>query len=334
MIRIPAGSPLALAIQRAKQAMEVGDYPSAAIHYREALVQLTATPESEELSRALCIEHVGGLIRREQLQLAAEQAETYIACAREVDDRRAELELLVFLAEARAAQDNWALCKRLLNKVVEGLEQTSGGIAQLGERGPYLLRLRGLLAAEEGDLDQARDFLREAGEAFADAGLQHEQRTITLDLLRLDLWAGDARAVEEVRSLGDIYTTAEVLLVARALRRDARYEKAAQLIEGCLADRVEPTLRFHLLHELVLLYQLLADKTSMQSLLPQLSQAASEAADPAEARATVDRLGRWFEEGFTLSGGTSFEARLHTVRAFDPESSAGASPRDTEPTSY
>jgi len=318
MVDILAGTPLADAVQQAQRAMEAGDYRAAATYYQQALAHAN-TPAQSALRRALWIEHVGGLLRREQLGEGTERARIYIASAQSAGDRQAELELLVLLSEALAVQDDWTGCRQKLAEVTTQLGERSEWASQLGAREPHLIRLLGLIATEEGDLAQARRLFHDAAEIFAAADNQLGQRTVTNDLRRLELLAGSTAAIDEILGLQDIQNTHEVLLTAHALYRAFRYETAARLIKKRLEYDVEPAWRFPLLHKLVLLYQTLADWETVQRLLPLLSEAASVAANPAEARAAVDRLRFWQKKGFFASEGTGFEARLHKVRALIQE---------------
>jgi hypothetical protein len=314
MVNILAGTPLGDAVQRAQQAMNAGNYQQAVIHYQQA-IQLADDPAHFAVRKALWIEHVGGLLACEQLDAAAIQSEEYLVSAQQVDDRQAQLELLVLLGEALAAQDKWANCRQVLAVLRNWLDRHPDEMKQLGDRTPHLIRLLGLDAAEQDDVSRATLLLFDAAEAFAAIDNQSGQRTVINDLRRLGLLAGNAAVVDEVLNLGTLENTYELLLTARALRRDARYEAAIQLIEQRLQAEVEPALRFPLLHELTLLYQSLTDQDTVQRLLPLLSEAASVAADPAEAHAAVNLLRDWQEKGFTVTEGRSFEARLHKARA-------------------
>ena len=87
------------------------------------------------------------------------------------------------------------------------------------------------------------------------------------------------------------------------------------MLERRLEFDVEPALRFPLLHELLLLYQSLFNYDKVERLLPLLDDAVRWAGDPVEAEATAQRLRAWRSQGFTATGGTSFDAHLHSVRA-------------------
>ena len=77
---------------------------------------------------------------------------------------------------------------------------------------------------------------------------------------------------------------------------------------------VSPRLRFPLLHELALLYQILAEREMVERLLPLLEEAAKDAANPVEAQAAVERL-RGFLVGAIPTAGTSFDAQIENARA-------------------
>lgn len=314
MLEIIDGTPLADTIQQARQAMARGHYQSAADHYQQVL-RLASDSQSRELRKALWIEHIGGLIQCEQFSLAAAQAEIYITMAQSFHSKQAEVELHVLLAESMAAQGNWFKCESILNVIASYLEMQTGEVEQLGERTPQFIRLWGLLAAEKGDFIQGHRLLQEAARRFADLNNQPGQRAVINDLRRLAFDSGNANVLDEILQQ-NVQTTSETLLFARALRRHARYETAARLLDQWRNTRdIEPALRFPLLHELALLYQLLADQRSLQQLLPLLEATASTAPDPDEASAAVARLTQWHAKGFTINSGFSFEARLSTVRA-------------------
>lgn len=315
MIDIQIGTLLASAVQQAQEAMETGEYQQAAISYQQALTRLTDTSTPIVVQRALWVEHVGGLLRHEQLSEATAYAKEYIAFAQESGDKQAELRLQVLFGEALAAQDKWHNCRRILATIMSELDKRPGLDRLLGDQRPHLIRLQALEVEQQGNFALAELLLHEAADAFAIANNPFGQRTVTNDLRRLGLLAGNVAIVNEVLSIENIQSTYELLLLARALRRDARYETALRLLMNRLDYDVEPALRYPLLHELVLLYQTLADREMVQRLLPLLREAVSDAAEPNEAYAAVKRLCDWQEEGFTISQGTGFEARLHNVRA-------------------
>ena len=178
-----------------------------------------------------------------------------------------------------------------------------------------MLRLIGLVAAEDGVYESARSYLNDAGRHFAALGNAAGERAVSNDLRRLDLMTGNAAVLHEILGAVDFRNTAEVLLYARTLRRDARYETAAHVLERRLEFDLEPALRFPLLHELLLLYQTLSDHEKVERLLPLLDEAVQWAEDPAEAEAAVQRLRAWRDQGFVVTQGTTFDARLHSVRA-------------------
>jgi len=317
MIEILGGTPLADSIAAAQQAMAAGDYHQATDYYHQALTQLPAGVEQPAIRRSLWVEHVGGLIRFEQMTLAQKQAEAYLETAASARDQPGEAELLLLLAEIMAAQGRWGGCRQLLDQLTGKL----AAIPDLGDLSPdytpRLTRLSGLLAAEESDFAQAGRLLNEALAAFTAQQNSRGQQLITHDLQRLALQAGSAPAVDNILShTPNVQTTSDLLLVARALRRDSRFEAAARLIEERLRTPLDPALRFPLLHELVLLRQILADEESIRRLLPQLEAAAAQAANPAQAQAAVARLRHWSTEGFSLSSGTDFQTQLYNVRAF------------------
>jgi hypothetical protein len=319
MVDIPAGTPLANAVQWAQQALQAGDYPGATelYHRATALVEQWSDPRRADLCRALWSEHVGGLIERERFDEATSESRKYLQLARQSGDVLAQAILDIWLAEALAAQDDLRGCGQTLSEVEELITRYALRAEQLDGLAPHAVRLRGLLAAEHGGDAQAISLLLAALEAFEAVRNPRGVRAVLNDLRRIALIRGSAAAVDEILhniTSPDTLDTDEVLLLARALRRDARYEAAARLLRWRLAREVSPRLRFPLLHELVLLYQILAEREMVERLLPLLEETAKDAADPAEAQAAVERL--WsFLQGATLTAGTSFDAQIENARA-------------------
>jgi len=319
MVDISAGTPLADIVQQAQQALRAGNYPGATVFYRQAtaLAEQWDTPRREVLRRALWSEHIGGLIERERFDEAASESRTYLELARRSGDVRAQAILNIWLAEALTAQDDLHGCAQALSETEDLIARHVLSAEQLDGLAPHADRLRGLLAAEHGDDAQAISLLLTALDTFQTVGNSHGLHTVLNDLRRIALTRGSAAAVDEIlRNVTSLDTldTDEVLLLARMLRRDARYEAATQLLRWRLEREVSPRLRFPLLHELVILYQILAEREMVERLLPLLEETVQDAADPAEAQAAVDRL--WgFLQGATLTAGTSFDAEIENARA-------------------
>ncbi len=315
MIDIPAGTPLADAILQAQQALQASDYQSAANHYHQAVALSERLDASRrpEVRRALWLEHVGALIEREHLDIAILQCRHYLGAARRDGDPLAEVQLGILLAESLFAQDDLRTGQIVLEHVEALLAQHSLREDQLGLLAPHLMRLRGLVAAEQGHESQAISYLQNAADAFTADGNQRGRSVVMNDRQRMVLLPGNAPIVDEILGTVTPQHTDEVLLYARALRRDARYETAIRLLRTRLQSSVTPRLRFPLLHELVLLYQILADRKMVEALLPPLAEAAQFAADPAEAQAAVMRLQNQ-GQGLALTAGTNFDARFSHVR--------------------
>jgi hypothetical protein len=116
--------------------------------------------------------------------------------------------------------------------------------------------LQGLQAAERDDFVRSKELLDQAAADFEAIGHFDGQRTVQLDLLRIGLWAGAASGIDAILKLEQPRNTSEILLVARALRRDARFESAIQLIKQQLNLEDVPSLCLRLYHELILLCKL------------------------------------------------------------------------------
>ncbi len=251
--------------------------------YDRALAETGRGSAKAGLRRALWEEHPGSLLARGALAEAAGVARRYCEAARRNGDPEGELALLLLLGEALATQEAWPQCLQILAEV-QTLCQHSPGVLK-GDRLPALLRLEGLAAMQRDDPDTARVLLARARDAYRAAGEEQAARSVEQDLQILELDpAGGASAVDALRPAQSI---PEILLAARTLRRQGRYEAAAELLVRRLDRDVEPALRFPLLHEIVLLRQILGDRKMMEALLPLLREAAEEAGDPGEARAAI-----------------------------------------------
>ena len=121
--------------------------------------------------------------------------------------------------------------------------------------------------------------------------------------------------VDEILSAVDVRNTAEVYALCQGAAARCPLRVSRVVVERRLKFHLEPALRFPLLHELLLLYQSLFDYDKVERLLPLLDDAVRWAGDPVEAEAAAQRLRAWRGQGFTVTGGTSFDAHLHSVRA-------------------
>lgn len=315
MIEISAGTPIATAIQNAQTAAEIGSWEEAGFFYTKALKLTTSLSESKVLRRELWVEHVGLLVAREKFSKANETVRQYLTAARTFNDYEAEFELQVLLGETLAAQGAWSKFHETLLHLEAFLKIHSNSHPQLNPNNSYLIRLQGLAAFEFGNLPLAHRLLTRAKEHFEGENNQRGLQIVKNDIRRLDLLSGNKLGLEDVLSPTDLYSTHDYLLYARALRRDARYETAVHILKKRLENDIEPTLRFPLLHELILLYKIMADECTVQKLIPLLEKAARYSGDPVEAYTVLERLRGWQDEGFITTEGKNYEARLHTVRA-------------------
>ena len=217
MVDIPAGTPLANAVQWAQQALQAGDYPGATELYSRAtaLAEEWSDPRRVDVRRALWSEHVGGLIERERFYEATSESRKYLELARQSRDVRAQAILDIWLAEALAAQDDLRGCGQALSEVEDLIATYALRVEQLDGLAPHAARLRGLLAAEHGDDYQAISLLLVALETFEPAGNSHGVRAVLNDLRRIALTRGSAAAVDEILHNVTSLDTDEVLLLAR-----------------------------------------------------------------------------------------------------------------------
>lgn len=309
MIEVASGTALGQAIDRAQAAIEADAFDAAEARFEDALAALDDNEDAERLRRLIWGDHVGALLNRNQPTRAARAATSYLADARTRGDRLAQYELQLLAAEAQASLGDWSHCEESLRSL------TTFAPELLGTFQPRIERLRGLAAAEEGKWSSAYELLKCAHERFRAAGDTDGERVIVKDLQRLALTVGDPSILDDIVA-SEPEGTHEQLVYARALRRDARFESAARVLETLLRTDLEPAWRFHVLHELVLLKQILGDQQAIERLLPFLREAATLTADPEQARATVEQLERWRSEGFTTSTVHGYESELHRARAY------------------
>lgn len=311
-IDIPAGTPLATAVQAAQRLLAAGRYEDASAAYQRALIETGEGPTKAALRRALWEEHTGGLLAQEALHEAIGTARRYLEAARQTEDSESEFALLLLLGEALAAQGDWPGCFHVLDEI-HGLAQFSHLLGK--EHLPALLRLEGLAAFERDDHATAWSLLTRAREGFKAAGEVRATQNVEQDLSMLKLSLAGERTADETPLSTLPESISLVLLAALALRRQGRYEAAAELLTRRLGYDVEPALRFPLLHDLVLLLQILGDQKRVAALLPLLEEAASEAGDPREARAATERIAHFLKGGTAPTGSMGFEGRLHDARA-------------------
>lgn len=315
MLELISGTTTANKIQQAQQALERGDYDHAAELYTQILERLNDSGANQDVRRAIWLEHVGVLIANEQLTRAIQQLDIYLPAATASNDLQAVLELNILLAESLVARNDWDCFREILGVIRAMLDDNDLLQKALASSMPQLSRLFGLDAAERGNTSQAQALLLGAKEGFAALQYTEGVQLINSDLRLLALKDGNADVLDEILDTTDFNSTYEILIYARALRRDARYEAAIQVIQKRLEHYIEPPLRFPILHELILLYQILANREMVEKLLPMLEEAVPWTSDPTESNAIVNRLSQHPSQKFSCSKGQSFESRLHNARA-------------------
>jgi hypothetical protein len=121
-----------------------------------------------------------------------------------------------------------------------------------------LHRVRGLVAADRTEFADAGRHLAAARELFTEAGHDPGVAAVDRDLILLGVRRGEAGMLEAALALPRPWTFADRLLMARALKRVARYSAAKALLENVdleLDPAHEPVLRAELAELGVLLRQ-------------------------------------------------------------------------------
>ena len=291
MVDLWPGSRVSEHVQQARDALERNEFDAADRHYTDALAALTESMGSAEQRAAVAIEHVGSLIARGQLARGLVHGTDYVSLLANEHLPEREVRLQSLLAEASAACGDWDRCEGHL-KAAESVIATNP-LEDYLNSGPAMARLRGLLAAARWDYESARMHLQDAADLYAATGNSVGTEVVEQDRRLIELEAGNPAAVDEIITRASSSTPSEILTLARALRRDGRFEEAARLLEERLIRPLDPSLRFPFLLELMLIYRVLADERRMERLLPMVQEEARHAPNPTEAALAVsEALGR------------------------------------------
>lgn len=246
----------------------------------------------------------------EAVAAAEAEAAELLALARRVDDLDLQAEIGELLAEASLGAGRWDAAEAALSLCVRArtvLPRTTPN--------GRMLRIAALLVHRRGRPAEARRLLVEAWEAFDREGRLDGRALVENDLRAIALDSGEPGAVDGVLRNGVPPGPRGSLLLARALRRDARFETALRLLRDGLSQVLEPELRFPWLYELVLILRLLGDARTADELLPALRQAAMCSGDPAAAvrqLAVLDPAETMDDAEAAVAG--DFESRLDAAR--------------------
>ncbi|MFL6145097.1 MAG: CHAT domain-containing protein [Labedaea sp.] len=217
-IRLEPGTPVARAVTRARSARDAATADAAC---REAVGLATGATAA-----ALIRDHVAELVRRRDYPLAHQRCSEYVESF--PDDQILRLsyaEILCALAKASAA---------------DGFTATIDPL-RLGSDRARLHRIRGLAATDRGDYDTAVRQLADARALFESSSDSTSVATIDRDLVMLGVRRGDPDAVAAALSSGPPRTPAECLHLARALKRELRYEESLDVLSN--AGDTYPRLR-------------------------------------------------------------------------------------------
>ncbi|ONI84894.1 hypothetical protein ALI22I_30980 [Saccharothrix sp. ALI-22-I] len=275
---VDPGSLIGRALAAARQAVDRADVGKADAAY-ETVFELA----DGSLAESVAIDHTATLLALGAVTRAAQRCEEYFEPL-----GRDHVELLLLRAEISSAAGDHARAGDDVKAIRVALD---GGAMLDRQDQARLMRLEGLVAADQGDLVLAERTLSQARDAFL--GLDHENGVAGVDgdLLMLAVRQGVESAASDAVSGPPPRTTAEYLVRALALRRELRYEQAYRTLLECLErTEIDPSLRLPVLAELTVLLWLTRRPDLAERLRPMLLDAAAQSPDPAAARREVDRL--------------------------------------------
>lgn len=287
MTPVERGTPLARAILRAVSAP---DAEAADEAYQEAVGMADGATAT-----AVARDHVADLLRRRAHLLALKR------CTEHCENLPGDRILLLTRAEARCAVGDYRGAGQDADEL--------GSFAAAGDRA-RLLRIRGLIAADRHDVVAAADLFDRAEKLFAAAGDTAGQAVIAHDRAMLGVLRGDQGAVAEVLAADPPRTPAERLLLAQALRRELRYERALSVLTE--PTGTDPALLPALHEEMTDLRRLLRDDSDDEPL-------SSAGADPDSPRfdRRLQHVRAQVLEGRELLASRPAEAAVRTKQAED-----------------
>ncbi len=278
-LELQPGTPVAAAVTRAREAFARADAAGFDAAYQQAVGLAAGDPT---LWSALATNHAEGLRKLGRVTLALQR------CTEYVDVGPSHISLRLLRAQIRSSVGDHC-----------GVGADAAAIRTALEGQPHLLpqddsarlhRVQGLAAADMGDLDRAVNHLDAARRGFLEAGNHAGVAAIELDRLQIEVRQGDEPAASDVLSGEPPQTVSDYLLLAVALRRELRYERAFMVLWRGVDHNIDPALGWHVWYELILLLRLMRQDDLAERLLPSLQAAAAVSADPTAAAAAVDRL--------------------------------------------
>ncbi len=273
--------PVADAVTRAREVLARSDAAGLDAAYRQAAELAAADPETWA---AVAANHVEGLQQLSNAALALRRCTEYLD---EVGGHHLALRLQRAQIRSDLGDHSGAAADAAAIRAVQRRQPDS----LTPDDNARLHRVEGLSAADRGDLDQALAYLDAAMQLFLKDGNQAGVAVIELDRHEIEVRQGQQPAVFDVLAGERPQTVAEYRLVAMELRRQSRYEEALHVLWRCAADNdLDPTLAWHVLHDVIVLLRLLRQNDLADQLLPVLKQAVKASPDPARGREAVDRL--------------------------------------------
>jgi len=205
--------------------MSAADQAAADAAYREAIGLADGATKA-----ALARDHVADLLRRRVYSLAL------LRCTEHTEAFPDDQVLLLTRAETRCALADFA-----------GAERDADGVGSVRtvEDQARLHRVRGLAAADRGDHHTAERLLDDARALFESSGRAAGAAVLDRDKVMLGVRRGDPHAVAEALSSPSPQTPAERMQLARALKRELRYEEALRALRdpGDVDPALLPLLR-------------------------------------------------------------------------------------------
>lgn|GEM_PF-2187464 len=296
---VEPGTPLAAALAEAEAARAQANAGQVDAAFRAAVEAAAPGGERDDLWLLLAADHVAALRALGSLALALRRCDHYLTEAAPAGAgrlvlwlERAELRLAVGDAQG-AGVDARAVRAAVRDRAaVRGGTAVEAGEDELpdGDRG-RLLRVEALAAADEGDLATAERLLDAAAEAFGTAGDDAGTAVIDRDRALLAVREGLAPYVTDVVAAAWPETVAGRFRLALALRRQLRYEEAAQVMLDVVANPdLDLALRLPALSEMAALLLALRSDRAAQALRPALDDATAHWPDPVAAASWVADL--------------------------------------------
>jgi len=280
---VEEGSPLAVALERARNARQAGDRAGIDRYYPEA-VRLA---EPSELAVALAVEHVVAVRALRDTDGALALCAGY--------RRRYPWATWLPLVEAET---------RAMQGDLTRLDDDLDAVRKLARTRPLPpveaaleALLSGLAAYHRGDFLTARDRLEDAHARYQalgrPEGVAEAERNLRLLDAREDVPA--AKPADNGVPTAQL-STAAGLARSEELRMAGRYDRALDVVREILAGPLDPALVYMLREAEVRLLRLLHQDEQADQLVPELYRAADDSAQPELNRAMATRLDRTHRE--------------------------------------